>query len=437
MAVALTEPAVRAALKRAETDKVRLEVVDASTAGLRLRVTPAGVGGWVLACRDRLGAMRRFTLGSWPDMGIGDARKAAQAMRVDVRRGADPIAAKRTARVEAKAQAERDRLTLEVLVADWTRMHLAKRSLRYRSEAVRALQHAFEAQWSKPAEDLDRATVRRVLDGMDRRRAKRGNVTDRAAIQARTVAYGRACFGWASKREMVPGNPFVALPLPEEAPSRDRVLTNAELSEVLLTAGVTETYGRIVRLLALTGQRREEIAGMAWSELSRDLTTWTIPAARMKSDHPHIVPLSPAAREALAGLKRDTGLVFPSRANKPFSGWAKSKSRLDAAIAKARVEAAEAKIAAEKMPPWRLHDLRRTVATGLQAIGIRLEVTEAVLGHISGTRAGIVGVYQRHDWAIEKRAALNAWGAVVTGLLNGTPSEPHVFPIELINLNDL
>ena len=398
MAIALTEPAVRAALKRAEADKVRVEVVDATTSGLRLRVTPAGVGSWVLACRDSLGAMRRFKLGSWPDMGIGEARKATKAMRVDVRRGADPIAAKRTARVQAQAVAERDRLTLEVLVGDWTRKHLAKRSDRYRLEAVRALKHAFDAQWSKPAEDLDRATVRRVLDGMDRRRAKRGNVTDRAAIQARTVAYGRACFGWALKREMVPTNPFLAVPVPEGAPARDRVLSDDELREVLLAAESTATYGRIVRLLATTGQRREEVAGMAWSELSRDLATWTIPAARMKSDHSHIVPLSAAGLEALTGLKRGVGLVFPSGSGKPFSGWAKTKARLDAAIVKARGEAANGGHSAEKMPPWRLHDLRRTVATGLQALGVRLEVTEAVLGHISGTRAGIVGVYQRHDW---------------------------------------
>lgn len=419
MAIALTEPAVRAALKRAEADKVRVEVVDVTTPGLRLRGTPAGAGSWVLACRDSLGAMRRFTLGAWPDMGIGDARKAAQAMRVDVRRGADPIAARRTARVEAQAMAERDRLTLEVLVADWTRKHLAKRSDRYRTEAVRALKHAFEAQWPKPATDLDRATVRRVLDGMDRRRAKRGNVTDRAAIQARTVAYGRACFGWALKREMVPINPFLALPVPEGSPARDRVLTHAELRDVLKAASATDTYGRIVRLLAITGQRREEVAGMSWSELSRDLSTWTIPAARMKSDQSHIVPLSEAAREALGGLRRSAGLVFPSGTGKPFAGWAKAKTKLDKAVAKTRAEAAGRMSAAERMPPWRLHDLRRTVATGLQALGVRLEVTEAVLGHISGTRAGIVGVYQRHEWGDEKRAALDAWGAKVSGLLDG------------------
>ena len=434
MAVALTEPAVRAALKRAEGDKARVEVVDATASGLRLRVTPAGVGSWVLACRDSLGAMRRFTLGSWPEMGIGDARKAAQAMRVDVRRGADPIAAKRTARVQAKAEAERDRLTLEVLVGDWDRKHLAKRSDRYRAEAVRALKHAFLAQWAKPAEDLDRATVRRVLDGIDRRRAKRGNVTDRSAIQARTVAYGRACFGWALEREMVPANPFLSLPVPEQAPARDRVLTYAELRAALLAAGVTDTYGRIVRLLATTGQRREEVAGMAWSELSRDLTTWTIPAARMKSDHSHIVPLSTAAQEALAGLKRGAGLVFPSGAAKPFAGWTKAKIRLDETIAKARNKAASHSNPAEKMPTWRLHDLRRTVATGLQALGVRLEVTEAVLGHISGTRAGIVGVYQRHEWADEKRAALDAWGAKVIALLEDSdePTEAKVVHLHAV-----
>jgi integrase len=423
MAIALTESAVKAAIKRAATEEARVELSDADAPGLRLRVTAAGAATWALACRDRNGAMRRFELGKWPKMGIAEARRSAATMRVDVRRGSDPIADRRAARVRAEAEAVRIRLTLGVLVDDWSRKHLAKRSERYRTEAVRALNYAFAEHWERPAEDLDRATVRRVLDGIDRRRAKRGNVTDRSAIQARTVAYGRACFGWALEREMVQGNPFLSLPLPEAAPSRDRVLSDQELVDILDAAGVEDIFGRMVLLLAVTGQRREEVAGMEWSEISRDLATWTIPAIRAKNDKVQIVPLSVLARTAFVGLKRKTGLVFPSGTNKPFAGWAKAKQRVDKAIKASRTaEAAETRTKPEIIPPWRLHDLRRTLATGLQAMGVRLEVTEAVLNHASGSRAGIVGVYQRHEWQDEKREALDAWGARVVDLQKAVSS---------------
>ena len=133
MAVALTEPAVRAALKRAEAENVRVEVVDATTL-LRLRVTPAGVGSWVLACATAWArcAASHWALGPTWNRGRPEGRPSHARRR---RRGADPIAAKRSARVEARAEAERDRLTLEVLVDDWTRKHLAKRSDGYRTEA--------------------------------------------------------------------------------------------------------------------------------------------------------------------------------------------------------------------------------------------------------------------------------------------------------------
>ena len=126
-------------------------------------------------------------------------------------------------------------------------------------------------------------------------------------------------------------------------------------------------------------------------------------------------------------LRSDSALVLPGARATPFSGWSKSKHALDTAIVKARTEAA-ANLGTMPAPlvPWTLHDLRRTLATGLQRLGVRLEVTEAVLNHVSGTRAGIVGVYQRHDWAQEKRAALDSWAADVLAALKGRPKTGNV-----------
>jgi integrase len=165
-----------------------------------------------------------------------------------------------------------------------------------------------------------------------------------------------------------------------------------------------------------------KVTRTAWREISADLATWTMPGERTKNGAAHVVPLSAPARDLLKALlpgdaneakrvlaeRRAVGaLVLPGAAGTPFSGWSKSKGALDNAIR----AAAAAGTSAAPVAPWSIHDLRRTVATGLRRLGVRLEVTEAVLNHISGSRGGIVGVYQRHDWAAEKRAALDAWAA--------------------------
>lgn len=268
----------------------------------------------------------------------------------------------------------------------------------YASEAVRALQHAFARHWNKPAESLDRAAIVRTLDDMAR--------AGKMSIASRTAAYGRACYQWAIKRGTLTANPFAALPAVGAKAKRERVLTDDELAAIWRAAlGMVAPFGPITRLLILTGQRREEVAGMTWAELSDDLTTWTIAADRAKNGAPHRVPLAEPARKIVRALLHAGDLVIPGdKPPAPFSGWSKAKARLDAR---------------SDVTDWVLHDLRRTMATGLQRLGVRLEVIEAVLGHTSGSRAGIVGIYQRHDWANEKRAALDAWAAHVLSIVEG------------------
>jgi integrase len=221
------------------------------------------------------------------------------------------------------------------------------------------------------------------------------------------------------KRGVVRVNPFSDLPVAKRSGRRERVLTDDELGEIWRAAdSATQPYGTVVRLLILTGQRRGEVAGMAWGELSEDLAVWTMPGERTKNGAAHVVPLSAPVRDLLRELLPSNGaeaktaiaerraagaLTLPGALGTPFSGWSKAKTTLDKAISEARVKAAAAGgMAAAPLVPWSLHDLRRTTATGLQRLGVRLEVTEAVLNHLSGTRGGIAGVYQRHDWAEEK-----------------------------------
>jgi integrase len=230
------------------------------------------------------------------------------------------------------------------------------------------------------------------------------------------------------KRGAVAANPFVALPIGKSVTKRERVLSDHELAEIWRAAGdAAAPYGSIVRLLILTGQRRGEVAGMAWNEIADDLTAWTMPGDRTKNGAIHAVPLSTAASTIIkATLPEDTkeakrvvtdlraagALILPGEKG-TYAGWSKAKRALDKAIGDARAKTAGKSGKAAPIEPWSIHDLRRTVATGLQRLGVRLEVTEAILNHISGSRGGIAGVYQRHDWATEKRAALDAWAAHV------------------------
>ena len=401
-------------------------VFDDGQRGLAVRVTASGGRNYL--CQYTLhGQKWRVPLGACSALSLAKAREAAAAIMGELARGRNPAAERKDAAAAERAKRVRDRLTLRVLIDEWRRLHLAGRRASYAAEAVRALHYAFAKVLDDAAEDLDRATIVRLLDALTRRGKRGDGAKPRgAAIVGRTAAYGRAAFAWALKRGMVHANPFAHLPVAKSIAKRERVLSDAEIGDVW-RAAVSAPYGTIIRLLILTGQRRGEVAGMTWGELSDDLSTWTIPGERTKNGAVHVVPLSEPARallrELLPGDINETkrvapdALVLPGAASTPFSGWSKAKAALDRAVADAR---------GASLAPWSVHDLRRTVATGLQRLGVRLEVTEAVLNHISGSRAGIAGVYQRHDWATEKRAALDAWAANVLAAAEGRSATGNV-----------
>jgi integrase len=412
-------------------------VFDDGQRGLAVRVTAGG--GRTYLCQYTLhGHKWRVPLGACSAVPLFKAREAAAAIMGDVAKGRNPAAERKEAAAAERARRARNRLTLRMLIDDWNRLHLAHRRPSYAVEAVRALHHAFAHHLDDAAEDLDRAAVVRALDALTRRRQLKDRSSASkpkgAAMTGRTAAYGRAAFAWAVKRGAVRVNPFADLPVAKTIAKRERVLSDQEIAEVWRAAGdAAAPYGMVICLLILTGQRRGEVAGMAWGELTEDLATWTLPGQRTKNGAAHTVPLSAPARELLRTVLPDQargrdGLVLPGFAG-PFVGWSKAKRALDKAIMDARVEAASpAGTKPAQLAPWSVHDLRRTVATGLQRLGVRLEVTEAVLNHISGSRGGIAGVYQRHDWAAEKRAALDAWAAHVISIVEGRRADGKECP---------
>jgi integrase len=393
MAVRLTERFIER-LECPPESKDRL-VFDAEQRGLGVRVVAAGSKSYLVQY-SVAGKKHRVPLGSTSSISLAAARKAAAAVMGEVAKGANPAAVRKAEAEDTKVAALRERMTLGRLVSDWSRLHLSTRRPRYRQEATATIERVFKDWWNRPADRLARKDVNQVLDKLP------------ASMARAAGAYGRACFGWGIKREAVPSNPFENVAL-QTTVKRDRVLTDEECARVwTAAAGMPAPFGPMVCMLLLTAQRRDEVGGMSWSELSADLATWTIPRERAKNGQPSIVPLSAPATELLERLEATRGsrkgLVFPGEGGKPFGGWSKAKAALDKASG---------------VNDWRLHDLRRTAATGLQRLGVRLEVTEAVLNHVSGTRAGIVGIYQRHDWANEKRAALDGWAQHLSGIVGG------------------
>lgn len=227
-------------------------------------------------------------------------------------------------------------------------------------------------------------------------------------------------FSWLRRNRRVDGNPCAGVPRPAKAEERDRVLSNAEIIWFWKASDmVGEPFGALLKLLLVTGCRLREVAGMARSELNDDWTVWNLPSSRTKNKKPHTLLLPPLARELIASVKgkADSNLIFSTTGVTPVSGWSRMKRRLDKAmLAVARKEKHD-----EFIEPWRLHDLRRTAATGMAEIGIAPHIVEAVLNHISGAKASVAGVYNRAAYATEKKAALETWGRHLMSLLAPRP----------------
>ena len=373
-------------------------VFDDEQRGLAVRVT-AGGGKSYLAQYSFAGSKRRIPLGSCSAISLADARLAARQIVGAVAGGKDLVSERKLAALDARRKA----LTLDVLIGQWEKLHLSGKRPNYAGAASSALRRSFGKLLEAPATALDRAAVVQVLDDL----AKDG----KAPMAGATARYGSALFSWAVKRGTIPSNPFERVPVAPTA-RRDRVLSDDEIRAIWNATEGMGSFNAIVRSLLLTGQRREEVSGLTWSELDPGFSVWTLPAARSKNGKPHVIPISAQMEALLHAQPRigGTDLVFPGERG-VFSGWSKSKDRLDRRSG---------------VTDWTLHDLRRTMATGLQRLGVRLEVTEAVLNHVAGSRAGIIGVYQRHTWSDEKRAALNAWGAHVAAIVAGREADGDV-----------
>jgi integrase len=377
----------------------RLELWDAVLPGLGLRVAAASVHGdrgsktWFVRYRFG-GSQRRMKLGTYPTIALADAREVARYVFAEIGKGLDPAVERRL--VESGAKAD----TFERIAEQFVTRYAKQRNRSWR-ETERILQRYVTPTWGeRPIRDITR---RDILDLLDR-------MVDRGApvMAKQTHATIRKLFYWALDRGVIDVSPCVRVPVPAKAAERDRVLTDDELRAVWLACESLQwPFGSVIKMLALTGQRRNEVASMRWSEIDLAAGMWTIPRERAKSDRAHEVPLSTPVLSIFTTLpKTDERLVFTTNGKVAVAGFSNAKRRLD-------------KLSG--VQDWHLHDLRRTAATGMARLGVAPHVVERVLNHKTGIISGVAAIYNRHGYLDEKRAALEAWARKVDEIVREEP----------------
>lgn len=324
------------------------------------------------------GIQRRHTIGSVANLTLVEARKRARKILVAVDDGRDPAADKESRRAASG-------LIFAAVAHDYLEArHLKPKTLYDYDYHLKKL-------W-KPLHHLPLGAIsRQVVASHLRIIAKENGLV--TANRARSTL--SSLYAWSIGEGLCETNPTIGTNVQKET-ARERVLTDIELAAIWI-ATTGDNYGRIVRLLMLTGQRRDEIGALRRSEINIDEKLITLAGARTKNGLKHDVPLSDAAMKVLETCNRHRDLLFGLGPN-GFAGWSRGKTALDAACG---------------VNDWTLHDLRRTAATRMADLGVQPHVIEAVLNHVSGHKAGVAGIYNRSTYAAEKRDALERWASHV------------------------
>jgi integrase len=353
-----------------------------------VKVTPKGRK--VFLVMYRLGGagsrLRKYTIGPYGRITLPMARAQAQkifAARVD---GRDPA--------EEKKQSRRRLVVdrIDDLVEAFIQDHVSQIATSQR--IAKLLRRDLIAHWgSKSIHEIKKRDVSDLLNLVAQRNAHAGY---------RLLKTLKTFFRWCVGRAVIDTSPAEGLSSSYREISRDRVLSDLELAQIILAAReMPAPYGSIVEFLALTGQRREEVAQLRWGELDEKARTWTISSSRTKNKKAHIVHLSESAWSVIP-QRSEGAFVFESSRGTHFQNFGQAKPELDNRSG---------------VTGWRLHDLRRTIVSGMARLGVPPHVADKILNHQAGTISGVAAVYQRHDFLLERREALDRWGAHVEQIL--------------------
>ena len=360
--------------------------------GYRMR---QGAGGkvlrtWIVQYR-RAGASRRMLIGSAEVVTADQARAKAKKVLAAVALGDDPQAEKAERRTK-------DQVTMRAVVNEY----IADRTSDWRAQTRHGVTLYLTGPYFRTLHGMavDKITRRDVASRLIAIKREHSPIVA-AAARAKLSAF----FVWCLRQGLTEHNPVIGTEQPKRTASRDRVLSDDELATIWRSCNDGD-HGKIVRMMILTGCRRNEIGGMCWSEIAPDKSTWTLPAVRSKNKRALTLPVLPMMREILDTVPQmvSRDQLFGQRSEKGFAGWDKGKQSIDEGSG---------------VTGWRRHDLRRTVATRMADIGIAPHIIEAVLGHHGGFRAGIAGVYNRSPYEREVRAALATWHDHLRAIIAG------------------
>lgn len=357
-----------------------------------------------------------MTLGAYPALSLSDAREKAAEAKAKAKAGEDPSDRVKT---ERQALVDNSRNTFLLVRTEFLEKYRGRGNKRPApstlAEMTRVLGSRDFQDWNeRPLASITRRDILAALDIIVARGAE--------TLANRTLAYLKLLFAWAVQREIIEADPCSTIKKPGAEVSRDRVLTASELRLIWKATEASDSqFGQIIRLLMLTGCRLREVSELPWAEIDLQKSIWNLPGKRTKNGRDHVVPLTQAMLEILDARKVaqkalvSNGqpmpkLVFTTTGTTPFSGFSRGKSLLDVRIHRFLADQSPDDGESAEMPPWRPHDLRRSVATHMaEELRIPPHVIEACLNHVSGTKAGVAGVYNRALHLDERREALQRW----------------------------
>jgi integrase len=347
-----------------------------------VKVTPKGRKVFLVMYRVA-GAgsrLRKYTIGPYGRLTLPMARAQAQKLFVARLDGRDPA--------EEKKQSRRRLVVDRVddLVEVFIREHVSQ--IKTSTKISNLLRRDVLPYWAtKSIHEIKKRDVIDLISAISQRGSYPGH---------RLLKTLKTFFRWCVGRGVIDFSPAEGVPSQWRATSRDRVLTDQELAAIIWAVRqMPWPFSGIVEFLALTGQRREEVTQLRWDELDEHFQTWCIPASRTKNGKAHIVHLSKQAQSVIAQCPRTSDFVFATSGARHFQDFASGKRELDEICG---------------VRDWWLHDLRRTIVSGMARKSVPPHVADKILNHQSGTISGVAAVYQRHEFLTERRDALDRWG---------------------------